>query len=153
MFQTSFLRSIQFWWTILCSDYPVLCGQSRGELERESLLCLSLLSLLLRLLDITAEALLRYGRRGMRSALRLKHSNMRSWMSCGILVYAAHFWNGDQENINDNSSIWTRRACSQHSQNAIFRWNFQKYLVKLLFLLSLSECVWRFRNNAFWDTH
>mgnify|MGYP001794159912 CR=1 FL=1 len=36
------------------------------------------------------------------------------------------------------------RARLQHSHDAIFHWNFQKYSFKTS-MLSLTECVWEFR--------
>ena len=44
------------------------------------------------------------------------------------------------------------RGCLQRSHNAIFHWNFQKYSYKSC-MLSLTECVWEFQNDALWDTH
>ena len=33
-----------------------------------------------------------------------------------------------------------------------FHWNFKKYSVKIIcaYVLSLTECVWNFQNNALW---
>ena len=41
------------------------------------------------------------------------------------------------------------RACSHHSHNATFDWNFQKYSVKILYAI----IDWEFQNNALWDTY
>ena len=46
------------------------------------------------------------------------------------------------------------KVCYQHSQDAIFLCNFQKYSVKILYAIQgLSVYVWEFKNNALWDTH
>ena len=39
------------------------------------------------------------------------------------------------------------------SPNANFTGISEKYSIRILFMLSMTECVWEFQNNALWDTH
>ena len=45
------------------------------------------------------------------------------------------------------------RAFKQHSPDATFTGISKKYPISILFMISLTECVWEFQNNALWDTH
>ena len=44
------------------------------------------------------------------------------------------------------------KACKQHSPDATFTGISKKYSISILFMISLTECVWEFQNNALWDT-
>ena len=43
-------------------------------------------------------------------------------------------------------TFYNNRACKQHSNNAPFHWNFEKFS-------SLTECALEFQHNALWYTH
>ena len=68
---------------------------------------------------------------------------LRSWDSWGNLMLSIKNW---------KSAYFSYRACKEHSQNTIFWLEFPEILSQN-HMLSLTECVWNFQNDASWDTH
>ena len=78
---------------------------------------------------------------------KASRSHSCRWWSCSQQTSCIHWVCGYVVYNTD-----TNRECYQHSHNANFHWNFQKYLAEII---SLTECLWEFPKKCivgYWFT-